>query len=126
MHHARCLSARRSRPIVLGLSIVVAATVLTGCLTGGQSAGLNAMNADRTASNLRALPIHGAAQRKAQAWADHMAATSTVSHSDLVAGFGGAKVCSVGENVGSGPTVAAIEKAYMASPTHRSNILGTK
>ena len=34
--------------------------------------------------------------------------------------------CSIGENVGYGPSVAAIEDAYMASAGHRANILNTK
>jgi len=36
------------------------------------------------------------------------------------------KWCSLGENVGYGPSVAAIEDAYMNSSGHRANILSTK
>ena len=36
------------------------------------------------------------------------------------------KWCSIGENVGYGPSVPAIEDAYMKSSGHKANIMSTK
>jgi uncharacterized protein YkwD len=65
------------------------------------------------------------AQRKAQAWAERLASDGYLHHSSLSAGIS-VRWCSLGENVGSGPSVNAIEQAYMASPGHRANILATR
>jgi uncharacterized protein YkwD len=59
---------------------------------------------------------------KAQAWADHLAATSQLQHSDLWADMpeGG---YAIGENVGQGPSVDAVNAAFLQSPKHRANLL---
>ena len=69
--------------------------------------------------------MHTQAQRKAQAWAEHLAAQNQLSHSVLTDGIT-AHYCALGENVGYGPSVAAIETAYMNSAGHRANILDTR
>lgn len=118
--------ATRRRPIAVAVGVILAVVCLAGCLQPGQDATLRSINADRTAHALRALPIHGAAQAKAQRWAEHLAAKGVLEHSNLPDGFSGVQWCSIGENVGYGPDVQTIEKAYMASPGHRANILSTK
>mgnify|MGYP002682711007 CR=1 FL=1 len=90
-----------------------------------QDAVLRELNQDRTANHLRTLPTHWQAQQKAQAWAEHLAATGTLQHSNLTSGIT-VRWCSLGENVGFGPSVASIEDAYMASSGHRANILASK
>lgn len=111
----------------LGLVVVVAVGLLSGCLSADQSKVQDLLNADRVANNLPALSDYQAADTKAQAWAEHLAANPSnppvLEHSNLPDGYGNTKWCRLGENVGAGPTIESIEPAFMASPTHRENIL---
>ena len=120
--------ARRTPTPKHGLAIaalLVALSLLTACLTSAQTQVLDEMNADRNANRLSTLPVQADAQRKAQAWAEKLARENTLYHSTLSDGIK-VRWCSIGENVGYGGSVAAIEDAYMASSGHRANILSTK
>jgi uncharacterized protein YkwD len=90
-----------------------------------QAAVKNALNKDRVANRRAALRSQSAAQAKAQAWANRLAREGRMYHSNLRDGIN-VKWCSLGENVGYGPSVQSIENAYMKSPSHRANILNTK
>ena len=124
MAHRTSLSPSKRRQIMV-VTIVAALALLTGCLRAQQSQVLSELNADRTAHGLRALPTQADAQRKAQAWADKLARENTLYHSTLSSGIN-VRWCSIGENVGYGPSVPAIEDAYMKSPGHKANIINTK
>lgn len=119
------MSAARRRKYKPLWAPLLALALLVGCLRSTQSQVLTELNADRTAYKLRTLPIQGDAQNKAQAWADKLAKENTLYHSTLPSGIK-VKWCSIGENVGYGPNVPAIEDAYMASAGHKANILATK
>ena len=111
-----------------GLAIAVlfvALSLLTACLSSAQSQVLTELNADRKANRLSALPTQADAQRKAQAWAEKLARENKLYHSTLSDGIK-ARWCSLGENVGYGGSIAAIEDAYMASPGHKANIVNSK
>ena len=124
-------SDRRSTALgrrAIGAAVVVAvAVLLTGCLSADQSSDAAMVNKERTADHLATLGTHMAAATKAQAWSQHMARTGVLEHTG-----GGTKVdpsgltgwCSLGENVGKGPTLAGVHKALMASPPHKAHILG--
>jgi uncharacterized protein YkwD len=114
----------RRRQVAIA-TLLCAMALLTGCLRSTQSQVLSELNADRKANGLRTLGTQADAQRKAQAWAEKLARENTLYHSTLSDGIK-VKWCSLGENVGYGPSAAAIEDAYMASPGHRANILNTK
>ena len=118
------ISSPKRRNLTLG-TLVLAMALLTGCLRTQQSQVLKEMNADRSAYHLRTLPTQVDAQRKAQAWAEKLARENKLYHSNLPDGIH-TKWCSIGENVGYGPTVPTIEDAYMNSPGHKANILATK
>ena len=113
------------RLLLAVVAIAASLLLLTACLRSSQTQVQAAMNADRTANRLRALATQVDAQRKAQAWAEKLARENTLYHSNLPDGIH-VRWCSLGENVGYGPSIDAIEKAYMASPGHRANILSTK
>lgn len=115
-------SARRK---VVVVTVLCAMALLTGCLRSTQSQVLSELNADRSAHKLRTLATQADAQSKAQAWAEKLARENKLYHSNLSDGIK-VKWCSLGENVGYGPNVAAIEDAYMNSDGHRANILSTK
>ena len=109
--------------------VVVAVLAFFGGFLGrgpalaGQVQDLTAMtNADRTAHGLRALSTADDLQRVAQQKSDEMARTKRLAHTTGL----GTKVSGwqrLGENVGRGPTLQEIETAFMASPSHRENIL---
>lgn len=67
--------------------------------------------------------INWTAQAKAQAWAEQLASEGRLRHSVLTDGMQGVTWCGLGENVGYGPSVKAINDAYMNSPGHRANIV---
>src|SRR6188768_3756941 len=113
------------RRLVAALALLTTLTLLTACLRPSQSQVLSELNADRSAYKLRTLGTQADAQRKAQAWAEKLARENTLYHSTLSSGIK-VKWCSIGENVGYGPSVPAIEDAYMASPGHKANIVSTK
>jgi len=116
----------RRRTLVVGaVALLMAVGLLTGCLNPQQESVRAAMTHDRHAHNLQQLPVNMAAQRKAQAWAERLAADGYLHHSHLPSGIN-VRWCSLGENVGSGPSVNSIEQAYMASAGHRANILATR
>jgi len=114
--------ARRSAVVVVALAATI--LLLTGCLNSSQSQVQSELNKDRQAYGLRSLSIQSDAQAKAQAWAERLARENRLYHSNLSDGIR-TRWCSLGENVGYGSSVAAIEDSYMASPGHRANILST-
>lgn len=117
---------------VAGVLIAAVAMValLGGCRSQDQITAQSLLNADRQANGLGALPNFAKADAKAQAWAEHLAATGTgvpadLSHTYLPDGYDAGSFCLLGENVGMGGSIAAIEPAFMASPGHRAHILGS-
>jgi hypothetical protein len=90
---------------------------------GDTAADLSAMtNANRAAAGLRPLAAAGDLQSLAQSRATEMAKSGKLAHTTNL----GTKVSGwkrLGENVGRGPNLRDIETAFMASPSHRENIL---
>ncbi len=117
--------SRRRKLLISAAGIFVAVGLLSGCLNPKQESVRAAMTRDRHAHNLQQLRVQAHAQRKAQAWAERLAHDGYLHHSHLPSGIN-VRWCSLGENVGSGPDVNAVERAYMASPGHRANILASR
>ena len=121
----------RRRRLATALAALAAVAVLSGCLTAEQRKAQDLVNADRAAQpahpifgSLHALEDYSPADAKAQAWAKKLAADGALSHSKLTDGYGSeTSWCYLGENVGMGPSLEAIEAAFMASPSHRANIV---
>lgn len=116
---------RPTRRVGVVAALVVALSLLGACLSPSQDLVRAEMNADRSANGLRPLATQADAQAKAQAWAERLAREDRIFHSTLTDGIR-VKWCSIGENVGFGPSVASIEDAYMNSPGHRANIVASK
>jgi uncharacterized protein YkwD len=118
---------RRHRLARATALVVVAVVAATGCLSADQQNDVDLVNRERTANRLATLTVDQGAATKAQNWSAHMAATGVLEHTG-----GGTKLdpsgltnwCSIGENVGKGPSIKAVHDAFMASSTHRANILG--
>jgi len=118
-------TARISEHRVLAVALVAAASLLAACLGPSQSEVLSELNSDRNANRYSTLSVHGEAQRKAQAWAEKLARENKLYHSTLSDGIN-SKWCSLGENVGYGPSITSVQEAYMRSSGHRANILNSK
>lgn len=112
----------RRRTLQVAALAVALVVVLSGCISSGQTAVQDELNADRNAHGLRSLPTHGQLNTKAQAWAEKLARDGVLSHSHLPSGV---PSCwrSLGENVGYGSSAAGVQDAYMRSSAHRSKIL---
>ncbi len=117
--------ARRALAVVAGAAAL--AVALTGCLSADQTQDMTLVNQARRANKVGQVTAHTAAMAKAQAWSDHMARTGVLEHTG-----GGTSVnprpltgwCKYGENVGRGPSVAAVHQAFLNSPPHKANMLG--
>jgi uncharacterized protein YkwD len=104
------------------LVVVAAALALLSACTPEQQSIYDQVNAARTGAGLATLAPSPHAMDKAQAWAEHLARTGTLEHSSLSDGMpeGWRRL---GENVGRGPSVAAVEQGFLDSPHHRDNVL---
>lgn len=132
--HPAPRSRSRSLVLLVALALVALALAAPPASAEGtrarpayspQAAVKNELNRDRVANRRVALRTQAAAQAKAQAWANRLASEGRMYHSNLRDGIN-VKWCSLGENVGYGPSVPAVQDAYMGSPGHRKNILASK
>lgn len=81
------------------------------------------LNDERVAAGLNALVPYADLVDDAAMHTSAMLASGDIYHSsDLTKFTSGWQ--SIGENVGYGPNVPKLHKAFMASPTHRANIMG--
>ncbi|MBX6370850.1 MAG: hypothetical protein IRZ02_01155 [Acidothermus sp.] len=117
-----------SRRLAIGALLV--AVVSTGILAprvaradaAGTMAGL--INASRADAGLPPLAVRSDLTAVAQAQAQRMAASGTLTHTPNL----GSAVCcwrAIGENVGEGQSLAQIHSLLMNSEFHRGNILST-
>lgn len=113
-----------TRRLAVVSAIVVALSVLaSGCTQNGEawdSAVL--VNQSRHAAGVRDVHIDDVLVAKAQAWAEHMAATGSVSHSNLTQGVGDDWRV-LGENVGWARSIDEMHQLFLNSPAHRSTML---
>lgn len=107
------------RPLLL---LLVALTVLGGGPAHAAEDMTSLTNADRRANGLPGLTTARDLQQFAQRRAEEMARRGELAHTDNLGG----KIRDwerLGENVGRGPYLRDIERGFMASETHRHNIL---
>lgn len=81
------------------------------------------VNDTRSGRGKARLTLNPTLTRKAQAWAEHLARTNSLAHSDLTAGVP-SNWRALGENVGYASTIVDVHQAFMRSAGHRQNILG--
>ncbi|MGN8552373.1 UNVERIFIED_CONTAM: FG-GAP-like repeat-containing protein [Microbacterium sp. SLM126] len=124
----------RITAVLLTLSIVTAATVVTAApaqaATGTSATVFSLTNAHRANVGLKPLISDPALDRAALAWARHLAATCTFSHSSATWRAGRVSAAgwsATGENIAAGyATPNAVMSAWMASSGHRANILNSR
>ncbi len=112
-------------------TILIAATMVLA-LNPGQSAQAadpgaeadlaNRVNILRNQHGLGGVTTHAVLTAKAEAWAQHMADTGCLCHSNLPDGVtvGWRKL---GENIGRGPDLTSIHQALINSPPHYENMV---
>jgi len=87
---------------------------------------LELVNRERAGAGLAPLQISQGARSVARAWSTHMASTGLDHNPDLTGDLERAGVTdwrTAGENVGRGGDIDQIHAAFMASSSHRANIL---
>ena len=124
------MSRSNSRVAFRSIALVALVVALSSCfgpvLNPAQTEGLDRLNGDRSINRVAALPASGTSQAKAQAWAEQLARDNRIYHSTSLSTGIDQRWCRLGENVGMGPSIAAIEAAYMQSPGHKANILDAR
>jgi hypothetical protein len=113
--------------MLLTLAILVATALfpMTAAFADGPSdetAFVVGINNLRAGKGLPALAVHSNLTSKARAWAQTMADKGTIWHSVLSDGIT-ADWQKLGENVGRGGSVAALEQAFVNSPAHYDNLI---
>jgi uncharacterized protein YkwD len=118
----------------IALALIAAAALVAGCgKTGTIDTGpeinradlLMSHNLQRAAHGSKPLQFDPELQRRAQAWAEHMAQRDSLVHSTLDIGSTG--FFTMGENIAMGyGTVDSVVDGWMDSPGHRRNILNPK
>ena len=124
---ARLVAALLVLFVLFGVNLGSAGASVTGT-SDDERAFYNATNGDRAANGLAALSYDAAASDVARSWSQTMASNGSLYHNPNLARSIAAQVTPqwtrLGENVGVGYDVAGLERAFMASPGHRANILG--
>ncbi len=114
----------RNRRISVAMALVAAvAVLLSGCTRNAEawdSAVL--VNQARHRAGAKDVALEGSLVEKAQAWAERMAATGTVSHSKLSDGVQGDWRV-LGENVGWARSIDEMHQMFLDSASHRSTML---
>jgi len=114
----------RSTVLVAVAAFLVALMIpATAGAADGPGDYVGRINGLRASVGVQSLQVDGELTAAAQACAQRMAATNTLSHSpDITSGITQAWL-KVGENVGVGPDDATIFAAFVASPHHYANLV---
>jgi uncharacterized protein YkwD len=117
----------RRRGVAAILAVVLLAIAAAGCLPEEEQSFLTRTNDLRRSVGVAPLKNHATLNQKAESWAHHMASTGRLQHSTLTAGLGSINWSALGENVGySSPrnlVYLSIHNAFVASPSHRANLV---
>jgi hypothetical protein len=115
---------------IAGVVVTALAATLLAATAGsaGASAGQEAdfvrkINAERTSRGLSALTVRSDLVAVARRHSARMAAKGTIWHNPSLGEEVGGNWTTLGENVGMGPSVESLHKAFMNSEGHRENIL---
>lgn len=112
----------RTRSLTRLGGFLIALLLVAAACSPQQQQALDLVNAERAAAGIHGLLPSPHAMNKAQAWAEEMARTGSLRHSDLRQGMPEGFL-RLGENVGRGPSIEAIQQGFMNSPAHRANLL---
>jgi uncharacterized protein YkwD len=118
----------KRRSVGAVLAIVLLALAAAGCMPNDARTFLDRTNSLRASRGLPALQENDTLTRKAEEWAQHMAATGRLEHSQLSADLGSLQWRSLAENVAytspTSDTLRTLHEMLVASAGHRANMLG--
>jgi uncharacterized protein YkwD len=110
--------------LVVLSSVTPAHAESTSYLNGYEVQVVSAINAERAKHGLRALSYTSCPDRYAEALALKLRTSSTLYHQSMTTVMNGCKATRAGENIARARTPAKnLVALWMASPSHRSNIL---
>ena len=109
--------------MIASLFALAAPSPATAADSGVEAQFVSRINGIRQSLGLQPLAVYGELQGVARGWADQMVANGGISHNPSLAGEVSAPWRKLGENVGVGPDVASLMKAFVNSPAHYRNIV---
>jgi hypothetical protein len=120
----RKLSAAVIGIMLLGSVIAMGRPTEADAAGGGSvSAFVAQINSLRATRGVAPLQIYSELSGVAQSWADNMAAAGGISHNGALASQVSAPWVKLGENVGVGPDVDSLMRAFINSPAHLRNLI---
>lgn len=105
---------------LLGLLVPAAPAAADASAEQAFVASINRLRAER---GLRPLQVDAELTAIARRWAGRMAAAGAISHNGGFSAAVTANWAKLGENVGRGPDVDDLMRAFVASPTHLANLV---
>ncbi|MCU1345981.1 MAG: SCP-like extracellular [Acidimicrobiia bacterium] len=117
---SRLVSIAAVTGALFALSACDPATQYAGSVTADQEV-VGAVNARRATDGKGALRIDVGLESAAQRWADELARSGVLRHSDSLAA--GRHFSVAGENVGTGSNLDQVSDAFNHSPAHLANIV---
>ena len=94
-----------------------------GAQAAEEASFIAALNQTRARAGLPELVVHDELTSLSRVWAQTMADAGDIFHADPISAGLGAPWLKLGENVGVGPTVGDLMRAFEASPGHHANII---
>jgi uncharacterized protein YkwD len=118
--------ARRRRLLAV-LGVVLLTITASACMPAEERTFFDRTNGLRSSRGVPGLADHDALNAKAEGWAQQMAATGVLAHSQIQQGLEGLPWRALGENVGvsvpTSDTLRGVHDAFVASQEHRRNLL---
>lgn len=109
---------------VLAMGLFPLSGVAAAADTNAERRFLDLINLERAAAGMSPLAVRPELVDVARAWTGWMSSTGTLAHNPNLVDQAPADWERLGENVGAGSTVDGLHLAFMASPSHRANVLG--
>lgn len=122
----------RLRHLLVGVAVAMAAVLVVPVAApagagvdpqAAESAFVAKINALRASKGLGTLEVDGELTTIARRWAARMAAVGDISHNGNFQNEVTADWVKLGENVGMGPEIDKLHRAFVASPTHYKNLV---
>lgn len=116
---------QRLAALALGIVVFAGSTAIAAASPSEEAEFVSLLNQSRGAAGLAPLSVHNDLVIGARNHTAKMIPTGTIFHSSSAELSGVTTGWSVlGENVGKGPNPSVLHQAFMASPSHKANILG--
>jgi hypothetical protein len=115
--------AKRLTTVILTTVVAFGLAIPAASAGAYENEALALLNDARVSAGLEPVAMDPDLVDDALAWSQHMKAEQQLSHNPNLAAVSD-DWSKLGENVGVGTSIAALQQAFMDSPGHRANILG--